>query len=68
MMEDLVNLINGFKEADVSELIRPDIAGLMEIDINKLTKSEMLEAYIEIKAEVERIYEIEKGRMHKSKT
>ena len=59
MIEDLVNLIKGIKEADVSELIRPDIAGLMGIDANKLTKSEVLEAYIEIKAEAARIYEIE---------
>jgi len=59
MIEDLVNLIKGFKEAGVSELIRPDIAGLMEIDVNKLTKSEVLEAYIEIKAEAARIYEVE---------
>ena len=56
MIEDLVNLIKGIKEADVSEFIRPDIAGLMEIDVNKLTKSEVIEAYIEIKAEAARIY------------
>jgi len=59
MIVDLANLIKGFKEANVSELIRPDIAGLMEIDINRLTKPEILEAYVEIKAEAERIYEIE---------
>ena len=58
MVECLENLIKGLREAEVDELIKPNISAWMNVNVKKLKKEEIFEAYIMIKAEVERIHSI----------
>jgi len=58
MVECLENLIKGLREAEVDELIKPNISAWMKVNVKKLRKDEIFEAYFMIKAEAERIHSV----------
>ena len=68
MVESLENLIDGIRDVNLDKSTYPYIFSLMDVNVNRLTKAEILDHYLAIKEEGARILEAETQMENQNKT